>query len=147
MSVTITGRDMNLGISYEISGSTPKTVLSQLEEFLELLSEGDRAVVGAVHDAPTATPTVPAPAPATDATNDPFYAEKMSEKAVANGGAGSDSGTPTTGAKSGSPPIKMAADGAVCETCGAALSESEARTSRLFVSKLVCKSCLQKLGA
>ncbi|MEN6341768.1 MAG: hypothetical protein ABFC89_04325 [Methanospirillum sp.] len=35
--------------------------------------------------------------------------------------------------------------GAVCESCGAPVSAAEEKTSRLFVSKTLCKKCIQSL--
>ncbi len=35
--------------------------------------------------------------------------------------------------------------GAVCEECGAAVSAAEEKTSRLFVSRTLCKKCIQTL--
>lgn len=35
--------------------------------------------------------------------------------------------------------------GAVCEECGAPVSAAEEKTSRLFVSKTLCKKCIQSL--
>ncbi len=35
--------------------------------------------------------------------------------------------------------------GAVCEECGAAVSAAEEKTSRLFVSRVLCKKCIQSL--
>jgi len=45
-----------------------------------------------------------------------------------------------------SAPAKVAApvaSGAVCEDCGKVLQASEEKTSRMFVSRLLCKKCLQ----
>lgn len=44
------------------------------------------------------------------------------------------------------PPAKVAkpaASGAVCEDCGTALDASEEKTSRMFVSRPLCRKCLQ----
>jgi hypothetical protein len=46
------------------------------------------------------------------------------------------------------PPLKApvpSPTGAVCESCGAPVSAAEEKTSRLFVSKTLCKKCIQSL--
>jgi formylmethanofuran dehydrogenase subunit E len=35
--------------------------------------------------------------------------------------------------------------GAVCEVCGNPVSAAEEKTSRLFVSRTLCKKCIQSL--
>ena len=51
---------------------------------------------------------------------------------------------PPAGAK-GVPPSPAVDDHVCCEACGVALSRQEAKLSRLFVDRLLCKKCLDSL--
>lgn len=181
MSITIKGRDENLGIAYEVSGSTAKTVVENWNDLLQTLADGDAKIVGIARAPSPAVGT-----PATAGTDDVFYAEKQSQaysdatpaEIVAPEPVAKAAGAPVRSEaqithvvkeselrmrepkvpddvpklkvqpeKAGPLPKKMAKDGAVCSDCGRALEESEARTSKLFVSKLLCRVCMQKIGA
>jgi hypothetical protein len=89
---------------------------------------------------PAAVPGVEAvvepPAPEPVATEPPEEgpAPKPAPKAAAKP-------APKTPAKAPAP----SPTGAVCEACGAPVSAAEEKTSRLFVSKTLCKKCIQSL--
>ncbi len=60
--------------------------------------------------------------------------------------------TPPSPKPAAKPPAKPPArtpapspTGAVCEECGSAVSAAEEKTSRLFVSRVLCKKCIQSL--
>ena len=72
------------------------------------------------------TPEPPAPEPPAEAPPAPKPVAKAPSKAPAKTPAPS----PT---------------GAVCEECGVSVSAAEEKTSRLFVSRVLCKKCIQSL--
>ena len=113
-----------------------------------------RVMEGAVGEgAVTAMPATPAPAAAKPAPRpapapaveppapEPVAAEPREEAA------------PTTAPKAAPKPAPKAPPkvpapsptGAVCEECGVPVSAAEEKTSRLFVSRILCKKCIQTL--
>ncbi len=80
---------------------------------------------------PTVEPVVepPAPEPPEEAPA-PKPAPKAAAKPASKAPAKTPAPSPT---------------GAVCESCGAPVSAAEEKTSRLFVSKTLCKKCIQSL--
>jgi len=88
---------------------------------------------------PPAAPVTPAPG-----TPEPVVEERPEE-------APAPSGKPATKASSKAAPKTPAKapvpspTGAVCESCGVPVSAAEEKTSRLFVSKVLCKKCIQSL--
>ena len=135
-----------------------RSLVAFLDETLALFGRGDQATekavnhyrkrvlqgamgagAGAPATAPAAAePRAAAPTPES-ATSEPVAIER-SEEAPA----------PTPEPKPAAPkaPTKAPAPsptGAVCEACGAPVSAAEEKTSRLFVSKTLCKKCIQSL--
>lgn len=89
-------------------------------------------------EAPKAEPEVEPPAPE-PATPEPVAAEPPSEAPSAPKPAAKAPAKAPARAPAPSP------TGAVCEECGAAVSAAEEKTSRLFVSRVLCKKCIQSL--
>lgn len=85
---------------------------------------------------PAVAPVVEPPTPVPAATEPPEEAPapkpapKLAAKAPVKAPAKAPAPSPT---------------GAVCEECGAPVSAAEEKTSRLFVSKTLCKKCIQSL--
>lgn len=99
--------------------------------------------------APKAAAPKPAPSPAPAPTSEPAAPP---EPAAAPEPAPSPAPEPTPAAPAPKPAAKPAAKapapsptGAVCEECGAPVTAAEEKTSRLFVSKTLCKRCIQNL--
>lgn len=87
---------------------------------------------------PVVEPSAPVPAAPVPAATEPpeeAPAPKPAPKAAAK------PATPKPPAKAPAP----SPTGAVCESCGAPVSAAEEKTSRLFVSKTLCKKCIQSL--
>lgn len=136
MTVTIRGHHPLLGIEYEVSGSSPGPVVKTWNDLLDELSRDAGS--------PKTIPQGPEAVVSLKVGDDVFHAEKMAEKADTIVSEGSDE-KPAPKKADPSPPPKPAADGAVCSDCQKPLSESEARTSKLFVSKPLCRLCMQNI--
>lgn len=118
--IRLRGRHEKTGLDYEVEGTSP---LGAVTELGVLLAELDRGIT---------RPNAPATAPPKPAAKvEPTPAAKVEPTPA-----------PITPP---SPPPKPSKNGAVCSSCGAKLTDSEERTSRLFLSKLLCKVCLQKI--
>ncbi len=83
-------------------------------------------------ETPAVEPPAPVPSPAESPEEAPAPkpAPKPAAKAPATAPAKTPAPSPT---------------GAVCEECGAPVSAAEEKTSRLFVSRTLCKKCIQSL--
>ncbi len=128
-----------------------RSLVAFLDETLALFGRGDQATEKAVNHyrkrvlqgviggatgpaaVPTVEPVVAPPAPVPVATEPPE--EEPAPKAAAK------PAVPKAPAKIPAP----SPTGAVCENCGAPVSAAEEKTSRLFVSKTLCKKCIQSL--
>jgi hypothetical protein len=128
-----------------------RSLVAFLDETLALFGRGDQATEKAVNHyrkrvlqgaiggatgpaaVPTVEPVVAPPAPVPVATEPPE--EGPAPKAAAK------PAVPKAPAKIPAP----SPTGAVCENCGAPVSAAEEKTSRLFVSKTLCKKCIQSL--
>lgn len=106
---------------------------------------GAPAAAAAVAPAPAAVQPTPAP-PAEPATPEPVAVERPEEApapkpAEKAGPKAAAKPAPKAPAKAPAP----SPTGAVCEMCGTPVSAAEEKTSRLFVSKTLCKKCIQSL--
>jgi hypothetical protein len=92
--------------------------------------------------APKAGPEVEPPAPE-PVTPEPLAADLSEESPPAPKPAPKPAATAPAKAPARVP--APSPTGAVCEECGAAVSAAEEKTSRLFVSRVLCKKCIQSL--
>jgi hypothetical protein len=148
------------------TGEDVRALAAFLDESLALFGRGDAATQKTVDhyrkrvlsgatgsEASAPAPSAPTPAPAArpakapappveePATPGPAATELPSE-------APAPAPKPAAKAAPGKAPAKTPAPsptGAVCEACGAPVSAAEEKTSRLFVSKVLCKKCIQTL--
>lgn len=132
-----------------------RSLVAFLDETLVLFGRGDTSTKNAVDHyrkrvlqgalgastgpaaIPAVEPVVEPPAPVPIATEPPEEgpAPKPAPKAAAK---------PAPKAAPAKAPAPSPT-GAVCESCGAPVSAAEEKTSRLFVSKTLCKKCIQSL--
>ena len=112
---------------------------------------GEAAAVEAPDLADTPEPAPPAAPepPAASVTTAPGIPEPVVEERPEE--APAPPGKPATKASAKAAPKTPAKapvpspTGAVCESCGVPVSAAEEKTSRLFVSKVLCKKCIQSL--
>ncbi len=88
---------------------------------------------------PAAPPEEPAPVP------EPAAPRAPAEPAPAPPAPAPAVPTPKPAAKPAAKAPAPSPTGAVCEECGAPVTAAEEKTSRLFVSKTLCKRCIQNL--
>jgi outer membrane biosynthesis protein TonB len=115
----------------------------------------NRVLGGGPPAAPTPVEAPPAPVKETPAEPKPEQppAPDKSTKQQPSAPAKKDPHVPSSSEKEKAAPGQnkpkkeetMAANGALCETCGKALTAAEEKTSRLFVSRNLCKACIQAL--
>ena len=147
-----------------------RSLVAFLDETLALFGRGNpeteeiiahyrrRVMEGAVGEgAVPATPATPAPAaakpaprPAVAPAVEPLAPEPVAAEPPE---AAASTPAPTTAPKAAPKPAPKAPPkvpapsptGAVCEECSAPVSAAEEKTSRLFVSRILCKKCIQTL--
>lgn len=125
--------DESLALFGRGDAATEKVVNHYRKRVLQGALGGAAARPGAI---PVVEPVVEPPAPVPAATEPP-------EEAPAPKAAPRPAAKPAQKA-----PAKVPAPsptGAVCEECGAPVSAAEEKTSRLFVSRTLCKKCIQSL--
>ena len=116
MTVILRGRHAGLELDYEIENVS---AMGAVTELVHLTDELATMSAGGGSTLPSTTPAIEPVAPATAAVEPPE--------------------------RPAPPKTAIAKSGAVCLQCETPLSASEERASRLFVSKPLCKKCLQSI--
>lgn len=119
MTVILRGRHAGLELDYEIENVS---VMGAVTELVHLTDELATMSAGGGSTLPSTPPAIEPVAPATAAVEPAPAPERPAP-----------------------PKTAIAKSGAVCLQCETPLSASEERASRLFVSKPLCKKCLQSI--
>lgn len=136
MTVTIRGRHTS-GIDYEVTEDWPAACVLAWNDLLIELDGGTPAPVEDTH-----VPSAPVAANHSEIPNSSASAPPKAEPKTA---AEPPATAKAPAAKPAAPAEKMAANGAVCDVCQKELTAAEEKTSRLFVSRSVCKKHLQEI--
>lgn len=124
MTVILRGRHAGLELDYEIENVS---VMGAVTELVHLTDELATMSTGGGSTLPSTPPAIEPVAPATAAVEPAPAPERPAPERPAP------------------PKTAIAKSGAVCLQCETPLSASEERASRLFVSKPLCKKCLQSI--
>ena len=136
MPVILRGRFEPLGLDYEVQGTSP---LGAVTEWTALMQELERGRGAAKDFAVVPDPAQPEPPAAKEEKkpNPPLPKADPAERAAPK--------KREEPKKVASKPTPMSKDGTLCCECQKPLTQPEERASRLFVSRPLCKACLQSI--
>ena len=136
MPVILRGRFEPLGLDYEVQGTSP---LGAVTEWTALMQELERGRGAAKDFAVVPDPAQPEPPAAKEekTPNPPLPKADPAERAAPK--------KREEPKKVTSKPVPMSKNGTLCCECQKPLTQPEERASRLFVSRPLCKACLQSI--
>ena len=136
MPVILRGRFEPLGLDYEVQGTSP---LGAVTEWTALMQELERGRGAAKDFAVVPDPAQPEPPAAKEEKkpNPPLPKADPAERAAPK--------KREEPKKVTSKPVPMSKNGTLCCECQKPLTQPEERASRLFVSRPLCKACLQSI--